>query len=203
MWTISRLGLALVVSAVSLPALAQSAAPERLRGTIEKVDGTTLTVHTREGATATVKLDDPATTTVVLAASRADIKDNTFIGTAAMPDKDGILHAQEVVVFPESLRGTGEGFRPWDLTPGSTMTNATVSGNVSGASGDTLSLKYKDGEKKLVIPPEAPIVTLAPGTLADAKPGVGILVLMAAKQDDGTYHAKRVVVGKDGVNPPM
>jgi len=202
MWTMSRLGLALVVSAVSLPALAQSAAPERLRGTIEKIDGTTLTIHTRDGATATLTLDDSGTTTVVLAASRADIKDNSFIGTAAMPDKDGILHAQEVVIFPESLRGTGEGFRPWDLTPGSTMTNATV-GNVSGANGDTLSLKYKGGEKKLVIPADVPIVTLAQGALSDAKPGVGIIVPMAEKQTDGTYHAKRVVVGKDGVNPPM
>ncbi|RFB81310.1 hypothetical protein [Methylovirgula sp. 4M-Z18] len=199
----SRFSLAFALSALTLPALAQSPPPDRLRGTIEKVDGSTLTIQTRQGATATLTLDDGATTMIVRAASRADIKPDSFIGTAAMPDKDGVLHAQEVVIFPENLRGTGEGFRPWDLTPGSTMTNATVAGQVNSTTGDAVSLTYKGGEKTLVIPPDAPIVTLAPGALSDAKPGVGIIVAMAEKQADGSYHAKRITVGKDGVNPPM
>ena len=126
----------------------------------------------------------------------------SFIGTAAVPQADGTLKAQEVVIFPESMRGVGEGHRAWDLTPDSTMTNATVEAAVAGAAGRELSLTYKGGEKKLVVPPGTPIVTLAPGDASLLKAGNHVF-LSATQGADGIVTASRITVGKDGLVPPM
>ena len=121
----------------------------------------------------------------------------------AMPQTDGSQRAIEVHIFPEAMRGTGEGHRPWDLAPNSTMTNANVEHAVTGAEGQTLTLKYKEGEKKIVVPSEAAIVTFVPGERSDLKTGAKIFIPAASKQPDGTLSAQRIIFGKDGVTPPM
>jgi len=136
-------------------------------------------------------------------ASLADIKEGSYVGSAAMPQPDGSQKALEVHIFPEAMRGTGEGHRPWDLRPQSTMTNANVEQVVTGVDGHTLSVKYKDGEKKLVVPPDTPIVTYVPGDKSELKPGAKIFIAAAAKQADGSLQAPRVNYGKDGLTPPM
>ncbi len=144
----------------------------RIRGTIEKVDDNILTIKSRDGDTLTLHLTSDYTVGMVVKASLADIKEGSFVGTSAMPQPDGTLKALEVHIFPESQRGTGEGFRPWDLTPDSTMTNATVTSSVSSVDGRTLMLTYKGGEKKVVIPPNVPIVMNAPADKSDVHAGV-------------------------------
>jgi hypothetical protein len=183
-------------------ALAQINPTVRIRGTIEKVDSNVLTITSREGDTLTLHLTPDYTMTAVVKASLADIKEGSFVGTSAMPQPDGTLKALEVHIFPEALRGTGEGFRPWDLQPGSTMTNATVTSSVSGVDGNTLTLTYKGGEKKVVIPPNIPIVTYAPADKTDVHAGVPISVSSAQKLPDGTLQASRITIGKNGVAPP-
>jgi hypothetical protein len=173
-----------------------------LRGTIEKVEGNTLSIKTRDGQAATLKLDDNYATTVTTAAPLSDIHANSYIGVTAMPQADGGLKAVEIHIFPEAQRGAGEGFRDWDLMPQSTMTNAAVTGSVDAANGRVLTLTYKGGEKKISVPEGIPIVAFAPGGKDDVKPGAGIAVLSAEKQADGTYKAARITVGR-GANPPM
>jgi hypothetical protein len=197
----AAMGLGLVVGATA--AVAQTNPTVRLRGTIEKVDGNVLSIKSREGQNVTLKLDDNYSASVVIKASLADIKPNSFIGTAAMPIPDGTLKAIEVHIFPEAMRGTGEGFRDFDLQPKSTMTNATVTGIVESADGRVLTLTYKGGEKKVVVPANAPIVTYEPGKKEDVKPGIGIIVVAAEKLPDGTFRANRITIGRNGVNPPM
>jgi hypothetical protein len=175
----------------------------RLRGTIEKVDGNVLSVKSRDGRDVVVKLDDDYTVSVVIKAALADIKPNSFIGTAATPLPDGRLKAIEIHIFPEAMRGTGEGFRDFDLQPKSTMTNAAVTGMVESADGRVLTLTYKGGEKKVVVPANTPIVTYEPGAKEDVKAGIGIFVFGAEDGPDGALKAKRVTVGRNGVNPPM
>jgi hypothetical protein len=175
----------------------------RLRGTIEKVDGNVLSVKARDGRDVVVKLDDDYTVSVVIKAALTDIKPNSFIGTAAMPLPDGRLKALEIHIFPEAMRGTGEGFRDFDLQPKSTMTNAAVPGMVESADGRVLTLTYKGGEKKVVVPVNTPIVTYEPGAKEDIKAGIGIFVFGAEDGPDGALKAKRVTVGRNGVNPPM
>jgi hypothetical protein len=185
-------------------ALAQPAPQRvRVRGTIEKADGTTLTVKTREGQTVTLKLPDNVGVFATMKRTLADIKANDFVGVAAMPQGAGKpQRALEVLIFPEAMRGTGEGYYPWDLMPESTMTNATVAETVNKVEGNTLTLKYKDGMQTIVVPPECPIVTFAPSDKGAFKAGTVIFVAAATKAEDGSLSAPRVTVAGD-VPPPM
>ena len=180
---------------------AQSAPTVRLRGTIEKVDGNALTLKTGDGAVVKLTLTGTAQIVGVVKASMADIKENTFLGSAAMPQPDGTQKALEVHIFPEAMRGTGEGHRPF-TTPGSTMTNGTAAGaTVTGVDGAAIKVKYKDGEKTIVVPANVPIVRYEIGSAADLKAGAAFTVLAATKKDDGTMEAARINVGRDGVVP--
>ena len=187
---------------VTFAGVAFAQTPVRVRGTIEKVDGGALTVKTREGATVVVKVPDTVSVAGVVKRSLSDIKANDFVGIAAMPQAGGPSRAIEVLIFPEAMRGTGEGHRAWDLLPESTMTNATVTETVAKVDGHILTLKYKDGEQTFVVPPDAPIVSFAPGEKSELKPGAVIFISGATKADDGTLSAARVTVGRD-VPPPM
>jgi hypothetical protein len=139
----------------------------------------------------------------VVKASMADIKEGTFIGTATVTQPDSSLKSEEVVVFPDKMKGTGEGHYPWDLGSKSMMTNATVSNAVKGVDGQTITVTYKGGEKKIDVPANVPVVTLVPGAdKADIKPGV-IVFVPTQKQDDGTLKAGAILFGKDGLTPPM
>jgi len=176
----------------------------RVRGTVEAVDGPMLTVKGRDGQTTyKVKMADNVSVRGIIKASLADIKDNSFIGVTGMPQPDGSQKAVEIHIFPEPMRGTGEGHRPWDLQPGSTMTNATVAQMVKSVDGDVITLKYKDGEKKIVVTPQTVIVTYVPGDKSELKPGAKIFIAAAAKKDDGTLEAAAISVGRDGITPPM
>ena len=195
-------GLALVLATSA--SFAQQPQTVRVRGTVDAVDGPVLTVKSRDGQTSyKVKMTDNVAIRGVIKAALADIKENSFIGVTGMPQSDGSQKAVEIHIFPEALRGTGEGFRPWDLVPNSTMTNATVAQMVKGVSGDEITLKYKDGEKKIVVVPETVIVTYVPGTKDELKPGAKIFIAGANKKEDGTLEAASISVGRDGLTPPM
>jgi hypothetical protein len=195
------IGLALVLAAPV--AWAQDAPPVRVRGTVERVDGDSYIVKARDGAELKVKLAANGTVVALIKASLADIKAGSYVGIAGMPQPDGSQRALEVHVFPEAMRGTGDGHRPWDLQPSSTMTNGNVEQSVAGSDGQTLTLKYKDGEKKILVPANTPIVSYVPGDKSELKPGAKIFISAATKQPDGTLQAPRVNVGRDGVTPPM
>ena len=185
--------------------MAAAQAPDmvRVRGTIESVDGQTLNVKGRDGAPITVKLADDVRVLAVDKKSLADVKQGVFVGITAMPQPDGTQKAVEIHIFPEALRGTGEGHRPWDLMPNSTMTNANIDSAVSSVDGQELVLKYKDGEKKFIVPANVEVVMFAPAAMDDLKPGEKIFVVAGKKQADGTIAAPSIVVGRGGVNPPM
>jgi hypothetical protein len=175
-----------------------------VRGTVEAVDGPVITVKSRDGQTSyKVKLTDNVAVRGIVKAALSDIKENSFIGVTGMPQADGGQKAVEIHIFPEPMRGTGEGFRPWDLMPNSTMTNATVAQMVKGVAGDEITLKYKDGEKKIIVAPDTVIVTYVPGDKSELKPGAKIFIAAANKKDDGTLEAAAVSVGRDGITPPM
>jgi hypothetical protein len=180
--------------------------PVRVRGQIEKADGNTLTVKARDGAMLTVKVPDNVRVMNFVKASLADIKPNSYIGVTAMPQADGSQKAIAIHIFLEQMRGTGEGHRAWDLRPGSTMTNAAVETTAGSVEGQVLTVKYKSGdktdEKKVVVPPETPIVTYAPADKSELKPGAQVIIFGAQKQADGTLSAASVNVGK-GLTPPM
>jgi hypothetical protein len=184
-------------------ASAQETQPTRVRGTIEKVDGATLAIKTREGPTVTVKLTDNAAITGVAKAMLSDVKQNSFIGITAMPQPDGTQKAIEVHIFPEARRGAGEGYRPWDLVPNSTMTNANVEQLVTSVDGPMLTMKYKEGEKKISVPNNATIVQFVNGDKADLKPGAKVFIGAVTKLPDGSLQAAGINVGKDGLTPPM
>ena len=183
-------------------ALAQDA-PVRVRGTIERVEGDVLVIKARDGAELKIALAANAMAVALIKASVSDIKQGSFVGIAAMPQADGSQRALEVHIFPESMRGTGEGHRPWDLQPQSTMTNGNVDATVAGTDGQTLMMKYKDGEKKVVVPADTPIVTYVPGDKGELKPGTKIFIAAATKRPDGMLQTPRVNYGKDGLTPPM
>jgi len=185
--------------------MAAAQAPDmvRVRGTIESVNGQTLNVKGRDGAPITVKLADDVRVLAVDKKSLADVKQGVFVGITAMPQPDGTQKAVEIHIFPEALRGTGEGHRPWDLMPNSTMTNANIDSAVSSVDGQELVLKYKDGEKKFIVPANVEVVMFAPAAMDDLKPGEKIFVVAGKKQADGTIAAPSIVVGRGGVNPPM
>ena len=184
------------------PALAQQQAQTvRLRGTIEKVDGNTLLVKARDGSQATLTLAGNAQVVGVVKASLADIKEGSYIGSGAMPQADGSQKALEVHIFAESQRGAGEGHRPWSGAPNSTMTNGTVGQTVTGIDGPVITVKYKDGEKKIVVGPGVPIVRYEIGSTGELKPGAAFTVVAATKQPDGSFTASRINVGRDDVVP--
>ena len=197
------LGVALIGTAV---AQQQQQPPMRIRGQIEKVDGNTLTVKARDGAMLTVNVPDNVRVMNFVKASLADIKPNSYIGVTAMPQPDGSQRAIAIHIFTEAQRGTGEGHRPWDLRPGSTMTNAAVETTAGSVDGQVLTVKYKQGdkvdEKKVIVPPDAAIVTYAPADKSELKAGAQIIIFGAQKQADGTLQAQAVNVGK-GITPPM
>ncbi len=187
-------------------ALAQQPAPVRVRGQIEKVDGNTLTVKARDGASLTIAVPDNVRVMNFVKATLADIKPNSYIGVTAMPQADGSQKAIAIHIFTEAQRGTGEGHRPWDLRPGSTMTNAAVETTAASVDGQVLTVKYKSAdktdEKKVIVGSDAAIVAYAAGEKGDLKPGAQVIIFGAQKQADGTLTAAAVNVGKD-VTPPM
>lgn len=194
-----------VVSGLALILTASAWAQEgtRVRGTIERVEGQTLVVKSRDGAELKVVPAANAPVVGIVRASLSDIKPGSFVGVTGMPQPDGSQKAVEVHIFPEAMRGTGEGHRSWDLQPQSTMTNANVEETVAGVNGRTLTLKYQGGEKKVIVPPDAPVVSYVPGDKNELKPGVKIFVASATPEPDGTLHAARINFGKDGLTPPM
>ena len=194
-------GLALMLTVASVSA--QQPAPTRVRGEIEKIDGNTLTVKSREGATVTVRLKDDALISGVEKAALSDVKQNSFVGITAMPQPDGTQKAVEVHIFPESRRGAGEGHRPWDLVPNSTMTNANVEQLVTSVDGPMLTMKYKDGEKKILVPNNATIVQFVSGAKADLKPGAKIFIAAGTKLPNGDIETAGINVGRNGITPPM
>jgi hypothetical protein len=197
----------LVAGSVALaqaPAPAPQTPPVRIRGTIEKVDGSMLTIKARDGATMQVKLADNARVTAMVKASLADITPGTFIGVTAMPQPDGSQKAIGLHIFMDAQRTVvPHRFSPWDREPGSTMTNADVETTVAGVDGQTILVKYPDGEKKVIVPPNTPVVKFVPGTTADLKPGAQMIIIAATKEADGSLTAPAINVGRDGAAPPM
>ena len=196
--------LSLAVAAMTLAtttAFAQ-APSARVRGTVEKLETGVATVKTTEGQSVTLKLAPNLAISAVVKLNASEIKPGSFIGAGARPMADGSLSAIQINVFPEAQRGTGEGHRDWAAMPQTTMTNATVAETVSAVNGPVVTLKYKDGEKKLVIGPDAIILTTVPAEAADLKVGAE-LVTTATKNEDGTFSTARVTVGKNGVAPPL
>jgi hypothetical protein len=205
--------LATPLLALALPALAQNppAAPPGppcagdrpcIRGTVEKLDGQTLTVKSRDGRQLTVALAANFVVAAVVKKSLADVKVGDFVASTSVKGTDGKLHAVEVHILPEALRATAEGQFPWDLVPDGIMTNATVAGIASAAQGQVLKVSYKGNDTEVVVPPDVPVVGYGPGDAGLLKPGAAIFIL-ASKKDDGTLSAARVTAEKDGVKPPM
>ena len=175
----------------------------RIRGEIEKVDGSAYLVKNRDGAELKLTVTDPPLYVAIVKATMADIKPGMFVGATGQTQPDGSQKAIEVHIFPESMRGTGEGHYDWDLKPNTKMTNANVDQTVNGNDGQTLSVKYKDGEKKILVTPETAVVTYVAGSKDDLKPGIKVFVGAAKKMDDGTVQTPRITYGKDGLTPPM
>jgi hypothetical protein len=199
--TAIRAALALVAALAATAALAQAPQTVHLRGVIEKVDGNSVTAKSDKGDELKLNLADKMLVVALVKASLADIKDGDFIGSGAMPQPDGSQKAIEVHIFAEQMRGTGEGFRPWDGAPNSTMTNGTVGNTVTGVDGPVITVKYKDGEKKIMVTPDVPIVRYEVVDLSALKPGVAFSVLAAMKQSDGSFNISRINVGRDGIVP--
>ena len=206
------IAVSLALLASTSMALAQTPAPSspsvRLRATVQKVEPGSLTVKERSGEVITLVRPADMAVSEVFAITLADIKPGSYIGTAAMPQADGSQLALEVLVFPEAARGTGEGHFPWDLQPQSTMTNATVAdlaaAPTSVPGGQLLKLKYKDGEKTVIVPPGVPVVSFKPGKDDEKALLVpGAKVLVTAQEKDGKPTALRVIVGRNGFEPPM
>lgn len=183
------------------PGFAQSNPTVRVRGTVERLEGQVLLVKAREGGDVRIQIAETPTISGVAKASLADIKPGMFVGTAALGQSGGALRAVEVLIFPEGVK-SNEGHYAWDLLPESTMTNATVADTVQGVDGPTLTLSYAGGEKKVSVPPDAPVVTLTSASRADLKPGASVFV-PAQRQPDGTLTSNRVIVGNNGIAPPM
>jgi hypothetical protein len=202
--TFTRPLIAVAMVAVStLSALAQRApVPTRVRGTIESVNGDTMKVKARSGEDVKLHIASDVNVSGITRISLADIKPGSFVGATTVPGPDGGANAVEVHVFPESMRGTGEGSRPYDLKPNSSMTNATVSESVVGNDGHTLLVKYKDGEKKVFVADNTPVVTFVPGDKSDLKAGAKVIAFMK-QLPDGSFETNRVSVGRDGLTPPM
>jgi hypothetical protein len=196
--TLAALSLALIC--IASPA---SAADDtvRIRGTIERVEGPVYVVKNRDGAELKLTVTDNPLFVAITPSTMADIKPGMFVGSAGTMQPDGTQKAIEVHIFPESMRGTGEGHYDWDLKPQTKMTNGNVEQTVAGVDGPMLSVKYKDGEKKLLVTPETVVVTYVPGNKDDLKPGTRIFVAAAKKQPDGTLQTPRITYGRNGAGP--
>jgi hypothetical protein len=198
------------IFALSVAALAASP-PMNVRGTIAQVDGNTIDIKERDGGVAKIHLADNAKIVSVAKASLSDIKPGSFIGTAATPGTDGKLQAIEVHIFPDSMRGTGEGNRTWDLTPKSSMTNGTVAqksnkvenNKVNSVEGNDVTVNFNGGTKIVTVTSDTKVVTLVPGDRSELKPNAEIFIPAATRTPDGALEASRVTVGKDGIPPPM
>jgi hypothetical protein len=199
-----RIVLAVALSLALAPALAQNPPLASARATVETVaaDGASMGVRTRAGEERTIHLNAKTRFILVVPATLADVKPGAFIGVAALPGEGSELKAMEVHIFPEAMRGTGEGFRPFDLAPGSSMTNGNIDARVDATSGPKLTVTYKGGEQTIVVDPKTPIVAFAPGAESDIKPGAAIIA-RGPRQEDGSIDAAAVLVGKDGLVPPM
>ena len=193
------LGLALGLAA---PAMAQQGPTEHIRGTVTAADMSSLTVEKLGGGAVTIALSDKVRVSGLAAASLDSVKKGTYLGTTAVPGPDGKLLAKELHLFPERMRGAGEGHRPWDLAPDSTMTNANVDLVVDAVKGREITLSYKGGMQKVIVPPDAPVVSIVGATRDELKPGAKVFVV-ARKGDGGALSAVRVSVGKAGLMPPM
>jgi hypothetical protein len=195
--------LTVVSFALACIALPASAADDtvRIRGTIERVEGPVYVVKNRDGAELKLTVTDNPLFVAIAPSTMADIKPGMFVGSAGTMQPDGTQKAIEVHIFPESMRGTGEGHYDWDLKPQTKMTNGNVEQTVAGVDGPLLSVKYKDGEKKLVVTPETVVVTYVSGNKDDLKPGTRIFVGAAKKQPDGTVQTPRITYGRDGAGP--
>jgi hypothetical protein len=198
------------IFALGAAALAASP-PTNVRGTIAQVDGNTIDLKESDGAVAKIHLADDAKIVSVAKASLSDIKPGSFIGTAATPGTDGKLQAIEVHIFPESMRGTGEGNRAWDLAPKSSMTNGTVAqksnkvekNKVNSVEGNNVTVNFNGGTKIVTVTPDTKVVTLVPGDRSELKPNAKIFIPAATRTPDGELEANRVTVGNDGTPPPM
>ena len=195
--TLAVAGFALIC--IAMPVSAQETV--RIRGTIEKVDGPVYVVKNRDGAEMKVTISDPGLYVAIVKSTMADIKPGMFVGATGMTQPDGSQKAIEVHIFPESMRGTGEGHYDWDLKPQSKMTNGNVEQSVAAVDGPVLSVKYKDGEKKLLVTPETVVVAYVPGNKDELKPGTKIFVAAAKKQPDGTLQTSRITYGRNGAGP--
>jgi len=173
----------------------------RVSGTVESFDGNVLAIKSAKDGEVKVSLTGDAAVFGVTKATIADVKPGAFIGVGAMPQPDGSQRAIQVTVFAEVQRGQSEGHRPWDARPNSTMTNATVDQTVAGVDGQVVMVKYKDGEKKIVIPADAVILAYVVGDKAELKPGAQIAIVRAVKKPDSSLEANRVNVGRGGVVP--
>jgi hypothetical protein len=198
--------IGLTVIAASCAAWAQGAPPVRVRGEIEKVDGNKLMIKAREGNQVTVNVPDNVRVMAFVKASLADIKPNSYIGVTADPQPDGSQRAIAIHIFSEAQRGTGEGHRPWDLRPGTTMTNAAVETTVAGVDGQTVTVKYKmgdrEGQQKVIVPATTAIVAYVPAERSELKPGAQVMIFNATRQPDGSLQTSAVSVGR-GLTPPM
>ena len=194
--------LALTLAVAGAVTAAHAATPSRVRGTVKSLSGLSLVIAETAGDTVTLALPETATVTAITPSTLAGVKPGSYVGTAAVPQPDGTLRALELQVFPESMRGVGEGTRPWDLGAQSSMTNGTVGGQVEGSDGRSLTIKYGNGEKRVFVPANVPVVTYEPGSRAMLTPGAHVLIF-ATEADDGALTAGRVTVGKDGLTPPM
>ncbi|HXI05550.1 MAG: hypothetical protein ACRC1G_00275 [Bradyrhizobium sp.] len=192
-----------MVTASTIYAIAQQPpTPSRVRGTVEGIDGDVLAVKSRGGEDFSLRMTPDARVVGIAKIALADIKVGSFIGTTTVPGPGGVQNAVEVHVFPEDMRGTGEGSRPYDLRPNSSMTNATVAESVVGNDGHTLLIKYNGGQKKVQVAPETPLVTYVPADRSDLKPGAKVIAFIK-KLPDGSFETNRVSVGRDGLTPPM
>jgi hypothetical protein len=196
------IAVAMVGLSTLYAAAQQAPVPTRVRGTIEKVDGDLLSVKSRSGEDVKLHVASDLRVSGITRIALSDVKVGSFVGATTVPGPDGGQNAVEVHVFPESMRGTGEGSRPWDLRPNSSMTNAMVAESVVGNDGHTLLVKYKEGEKKVFVSSETPVVTYVPGEKSDLKAGAKIIAFVKALPD-GSFETSRVSVGRDGLTPPM
>jgi hypothetical protein len=198
----SLLAMAMVAASSCFAIAQQPPSPSRVRGTIASVDGDVLSVKSRSGEDVKLRMTGDLRVVGIIKIALSDIKLGSFVGATTVPGPDGSQNAVEVHVFPEDMRGTGEGSRPYDLRPNSTMTNATVAETVAGNDGQTLMIKYKGGEKKVVVGPDTPVVTYVPAERSELKAGARIIAFVK-QLPDGSFETNRVSVGRDGLTPPM
>lgn len=202
LFSLAASSFALVLLALlTLPASAQDSV--RVRGTVERIDGPVYVVKARDGAEVKLTVTDKPLFVAIVPAKIGDIKAGMYVGSAGMMQEDGSLKAIEVHIFPESMRGTGDGHYDWDLFPKSKMTNGSVEQAVNGVDGPVLSVKYKDGEKKLALTPQTVVVTYEMGRREEIQPGTKIFVSAAKRQADGTLLTPRITYGRNGEGPPF